>query len=78
MKSYVNEIFTRTYNLEQKMGSGSTMGPSSAAAPDPALRSLIETMQNDVRQIRTVQLGTVISLKIRINGGIKHITFQWF
>ncbi|EFO22212.1 Ile-1 protein [Loa loa] len=57
MKSYVNEIFTRTYNLEQKMGSGSAMGPSSGIMPDPALRSLIETIQNDVRQIRTAQLG---------------------
>uniref|UniRef100_A0A915Q6G0 L-type lectin-like domain-containing protein n=1 Tax=Setaria digitata TaxID=48799 RepID=A0A915Q6G0_9BILA len=60
MKSYVNEIFTRTHNLEQKMSAGNVVGSSSGGAPDPALRSLIETIQNDVRQIRTTQLGTVI------------------
>ncbi|VDM96758.1 unnamed protein product [Thelazia callipaeda] len=58
MKSYVNEIFTRTYNLEQKMGSSGVNLSPSAAGSDPALRSLIETIQNDVRQIRTVQLGS--------------------
>src|SRR4051812_38157686 len=26
MKNYVNEIFTRTYNIEQKMGGGATAG----------------------------------------------------
>ncbi|MCP9264168.1 Protein ERGIC-53 [Dirofilaria immitis] len=63
MKSYMNEIFTRTYNLEQKIGSA--MGSPSGITPDPALqsadpalRSLVETIQNDVRQIRTTQLGT--------------------
>uniref|UniRef100_A0A0R3RUF0 L-type lectin-like domain-containing protein n=1 Tax=Elaeophora elaphi TaxID=1147741 RepID=A0A0R3RUF0_9BILA len=75
MKSYINEIFTRTYNIEQKMGGGSAAGPpsgtapaepSSGATPDPALRSLIETMQNDVRQIRTAQLG---ASNAQIGGG---------
>ncbi|OZC06689.1 Legume-like lectin family protein [Onchocerca flexuosa] len=58
MKSYMNEIFTRTYNLEQKMGSGNAVAPPSGITPDPTLRSLVETIQNDVRQIRTTQLGT--------------------
>ncbi|VBB27474.1 unnamed protein product [Acanthocheilonema viteae] len=57
MKSYVNEIFTRTYNLEQKMGDGSAVRSPSGTTGDPALRSLIEAIQNDVRQIRTTQLG---------------------
>lgn len=60
MKTYVNEIFTRTYNLEQKMGDGNAIGLLPGTTPDPALRSLIEVIQNDVRQIRTAQLGTVI------------------
>ncbi|VDN88755.1 unnamed protein product [Brugia pahangi] len=58
MKTYVNEIFTRTYNLEQKMGAGSAVGSPSGTTSDPALRPLIEAIQNDVRQIRTTQLGT--------------------
>ncbi|CAG9537028.1 unnamed protein product [Cercopithifilaria johnstoni] len=58
MKSYLNEIFTRTYNLEQKIGDGSSVGSLSGTTPDPTLRSLMETIQNDVRQIRTTQLGT--------------------
>ncbi|VIO95599.1 Legume-like lectin family protein [Brugia malayi] len=58
MKTYVNEIFTRTYNLEQKMGTGSAVGSPSGTTSDPALRPLIEAIQNDVRQIRTTQLGT--------------------
>lgn len=66
MKSYINEIFTRTYNLEQKMGAGSAVGPSSDTTHDPALRSLLEAMQNDVRQIKVAQLGMVIS----------HLTFD--
>ncbi|VDN36517.1 unnamed protein product [Gongylonema pulchrum] len=61
MKSYVNEIFTRTYNMEQKIGSGGGGGAGNVVQ-DPALRPLIEAMQNDIRQIRTTQLGMVIFL----------------
>lgn len=67
MKSYVNEIFTRTYNMEQKFGSGTGAQPTVGSSPDPALRSLIETMQNDVRQIRTTQLGTVSFFSCRLS-----------
>lgn len=62
MRSYVNEIFTRTHNIEQKLEDGNIASASAstrppAFTPDQALRSLIETIQNDVRQIRTTQLG---------------------
>ena len=48
MKNYVNEIFTRTYNLEQKLG-----GPSGSDAN----KQQLESIQNDIRQIRAAQIA---------------------
>uniref|UniRef100_A0AC34GB06 Uncharacterized protein n=1 Tax=Panagrolaimus sp. ES5 TaxID=591445 RepID=A0AC34GB06_9BILA len=51
MKNYVNEIFTRTYNLEQKLG-----GPAATTAQDQAKQQL-DNLQNDIRQIRATQIA---------------------
>jgi mannose-binding lectin 1 len=51
MKNYVNEIFTRTYNLEQKLGGS---GASTAAEQT---RQQLENLQNDIRQIRATQIA---------------------
>ncbi len=69
MKSYVNEIFTRTYNMEIKMnqqqpsaGAGAANGQQQqiqggqvANADVTALRAYMESIQADVRHIRTNQ-----------------------
>jgi len=47
MKNYVNEIFTRTYNLEQKLG---------GTGADPN-KQLLDNIQNDIRQIRAAQIA---------------------
>lgn len=55
----VNEIFTRTYNIEQKMtagGSAPVAGASSGSSADPQIRGYLEGIQNDIRQIRSAQL----------------------
>lgn len=57
MKNYVNEIFTRTYNMEQRLSSGGSTGGQPVAQQDPALKQHLENIQNDIRQIRTTQLG---------------------
>lgn len=54
MKNYVNEIYTRTYNLEQKLGG--------AAAPRQtddggAVRAYLDAIQTEVRQIRSTQVA---------------------
>lgn len=58
MKNYVNEIFTRTYNMEQKI---SHLPQQGGVAPPPdstaVLKQYLENIQNDVRQVRTTQLG---------------------
>jgi mannose-binding lectin 1 len=51
MKNYVNEIFTRTYNLEQKIG-----GPAVTAAQEQTKQQL-DNLQNDIRQIRATQIA---------------------
>jgi mannose-binding lectin 1 len=63
MKNYVNEIFTRTYNMEQKLGgaaAGSVQpvaGGTGGIQHDPTLKAALEEIQNHVRQIRTTQLN---------------------
>lgn len=54
----MNEIFTRTYNIEQKMTGGNTAPvAASGGANDPQIRAYLEGIQNDVRQIRSSQLA---------------------
>lgn len=62
-KNYVNEIFTRTYNIEQKMGTIGGGGSVGNVAPavdtsgiEAQLRNYMDAMQNDLRQIRSTQL----------------------
>jgi hypothetical protein len=59
MKNYVNEIFTRTYNIEQKFtgGAAAPVGQAAAGATDPQLRGYLENIQNDIRQVRSAQLA---------------------
>lgn len=60
MKNYVNEIFTRTYNMEQKLTGGTATAAVAGMQPDAAIKQFLEGIQNDVRQIRTSQLAQVI------------------
>ena len=57
----MNEIFTRTYNIEQKMAGGNNAAPiasaSAGTATDPQIRAYLEGIQNDIRQIRSSQLA---------------------
>lgn len=60
-KNYVNEIFTRTYNIEQKLSGGQNAPIASASAgqaTDPQIRTYLENIQNDIRQVRSAQLAT--------------------
>ncbi|KAI1718702.1 legume-like lectin family domain-containing protein [Ditylenchus destructor] len=53
MKNYVNEIFTRSYNIEQKLGGVGGAVPQG----DQQVRTHLENIQNEVRQIRSAQLA---------------------
>lgn len=62
MKNYVNEIFTRSYNIEQKLAGGAPVQtnnnnnqPAVAAGIDAHTRQYLENIQNEVRQIRASQ-----------------------
>ncbi|VDK43452.1 unnamed protein product [Anisakis simplex] len=58
MKNYVNEIFTRTYNMEQKLAAGGSTAPTGAMVQsDAAIKQFLENIQNDVRHIRSSQLA---------------------
>ncbi|KAF7637741.1 L-type lectin-like domain-containing protein [Meloidogyne graminicola] len=61
MKHYVNEIYTRTYNVEQKIQHG--IPPASGTATvmqlDQATRNYLEQMQAEIRQIRASQVSQV-------------------
>lgn len=70
MKSYVNEIFTRTYNIDQKLSGKAIPGPPSGGHIDSsALHHSIESMHNDVREIRSAQITQVLC-------NYFHITFS--
>ncbi|MFH4983400.1 hypothetical protein AB6A40_010109 [Gnathostoma spinigerum] len=49
MKNYVNEIFTRTYNMEKKFSGGAV------STADSGLSTYLENIQNDIRSIKTSQ-----------------------
>lgn len=57
MKNYVNEIFTRTYNMEQRAAQGVGGG---SPQQDAAIKQYLENIQNDVRQVRASQMAQVI------------------
>ncbi|KAK0422480.1 hypothetical protein QR680_007598 [Steinernema hermaphroditum] len=52
MKNYVNEIFTRSYNIEQKLNQG---GAGGAPQQDPSIKAYLENIQNDVRHMKAQQ-----------------------
>lgn len=60
MKNYVTEIYTRSYNIEQKVqhipASGAGTG-SATPNQDPAIRNYLEQLQQEVRQIRSNQIA---------------------
>lgn len=53
MKNYVNEIFTKTYKIEQALGTGGQGGAESSQ-----IRNYLDGIQNEVRQIRAQQIQT--------------------
>lgn len=55
VKSYVTETFTKISNLQ----GGSLSQDTGTGQTDLTLRPMVETIQNDVRQIRAAQLGAV-------------------
>ncbi|KAI6208270.1 ERGIC-53-like protein [Aphelenchoides besseyi] len=61
MKSYVNEIYTRSHNIEQRLnqgaGGGSPVASAGSQGMDAAVRSYLDGIQNEVRQIRSTQLS---------------------
>lgn len=54
MKNYVNEIFTRTYNMEQRGIQGAA---ASGGQQDAAVKQYLENIQNDIRQVRASQIA---------------------
>lgn len=50
MKNYVNEIFTKTYKIEQTLGINSQNGVESSQ-----IRNTLDTIQNEIRQFRSHQ-----------------------
>ncbi|KJH44818.1 Legume-like lectin family protein [Dictyocaulus viviparus] len=52
-KQYVNEIFTKTYNLEQKLGQGI---PHVSNSIDSSMHQKVDSLMNEVRTVRANQL----------------------
>uniref|UniRef100_A0A914MR13 L-type lectin-like domain-containing protein n=1 Tax=Meloidogyne incognita TaxID=6306 RepID=A0A914MR13_MELIC len=60
MKHYVNEIYTRTYNVEQKIQHGvPTGGAATVMQLDQATRNYLEQMQQEIKQIRASQVSQI-------------------
>ncbi|KAH7728699.1 Ile-1 protein [Aphelenchoides avenae] len=62
MKNYVNEIFTRTYNMEQKLGGAQgtvqqVSGGGTAVQHDPQVMAALNEIRGHVQQIRTTQVN---------------------
>ncbi|KAF8368125.1 ile-1, partial [Pristionchus pacificus] len=57
MKSYVNEIFTKTYNLEQRWGQGTTNQGGGTAVPDSAAHQKLDNLLNELRTVRANQIN---------------------
>ncbi|CAI5439022.1 unnamed protein product [Caenorhabditis angaria] len=56
MKQYVNEIFTKTYNIDQKIQQGGAGGGGGA---DSELHSKVDSLLNELRVIRSTQVQQV-------------------
>ncbi|EYB85583.1 hypothetical protein Y032_0295g1650 [Ancylostoma ceylanicum] len=54
-KQYVNEIFTKTYNLEQKFAQGVPQG-GGAGGVDHSMHQKVDSLLNEVRTVRANQL----------------------
>ncbi|CAB3410836.1 unnamed protein product [Caenorhabditis bovis] len=54
MKQYVNEIFTKTYNMEQKLQSGG--GGGAAGGVDSGLHQKVDSLLNELRTVRATQV----------------------
>lgn len=54
-KQYVNEIFSKTYNLEQKWGQGPPQGGGGVAI-DTSMHQKVDSLLNEVRTVRANQL----------------------
>lgn len=62
MKNYVNEVYTRTFNIEQKMGGAQATvqqvgGGAAAVQHDPNMMAALNEIRGHVQQIRTTQLN---------------------
>ncbi|VDL79442.1 unnamed protein product [Nippostrongylus brasiliensis] len=54
-KQYVNEIFTKTYNLEQRWGQGAPQGGGGVVV-DSSMHQKVDSLLNEVRTVRANQL----------------------
>ncbi|KAK6728490.1 hypothetical protein RB195_005868 [Necator americanus] len=62
-KQYVNEIFTKTYNLEQKWGQGPPQGGGGGGV-DHNMHQKVDSLLNEIRTVRANQLqqgGTAVN-----------------
>lgn len=60
IKNYVNEIYTRTYNMEQKLNQGGQQiqqQQGGQTGTDQTVRTYLDAIQNDVRHIRSSMLA---------------------
>ncbi|PAV78272.1 hypothetical protein WR25_17668 [Diploscapter pachys] len=59
MKQYVNEIFTKTYNLEQRWGQGAPQvgNAGGGVAIDSSMHQKVDSLINEVRAVRATQSG---------------------
>ncbi|KAK6053327.1 hypothetical protein COOONC_09168 [Cooperia oncophora] len=56
-KQYINEIFTKTYNLEQKWGQGAPQGGGGGGGGvDHTMHQKVDSLLNEVRSVRANQL----------------------
>ncbi|KAK6011663.1 hypothetical protein OSTOST_23244, partial [Ostertagia ostertagi] len=55
-KQYINEIFTKTYNLEQKWGQGAPQGGGGGGGVDNSMHQKVDSLLNEVRAVRANQL----------------------
>ncbi|KAK5976843.1 L-type lectin domain-containing protein [Trichostrongylus colubriformis] len=55
-KQYINEIFTKTYNMEQKLGQGAPQGGVGGGGVDHTMHQKVDSLLNEVRAVRANQL----------------------
>ncbi|XGW22170.1 hypothetical protein V3C99_004840 [Haemonchus contortus] len=55
-KQYINEIFTKTYNMEQKLGQGVPQGGGGGGV-DQNMHQKMDSLLNEVRTVRANQLA---------------------